>query len=262
MKVTLSSQDTKELDIPLEYELDMQNASVSNTYIFSEPAARPTTKDIKDEHDSNLRRRIGGLDRSRKGLGGQRITGKIVHDCIVKPIDNAHYRSLLRNRVRTADVPERRVQVVDDLNHNLIQAGTMGGRIQQGGLKSFIGTKKNKVRDVQARLPLDVLIDEISKCFQQYEYWSLKAFRAHLKQPESYLKETLESIAMLHKRGPMAGKWQLKAETRNAIKGYAGLPSQSSSADDVKIKSEHEGQAAPDEDIEDSDEDIEMEDKL
>lgn len=254
MKVVLN-EDDKSIDIPLEYALEMPNSNVSNTFVFSEPAPKAWPDQVKAEDESHeaYLRRAGGPNRSRKNLGGQRIAGRVVHDCLVKPIDNAHYRSLLRNRVKTADVPERRVALLHE--DELMHPGS-------GGLKSFLRTKpKSKVREVAARMSLDALIDAISKCFQEYEYWSLKAFKAHLKQPESYLKETLESIATLHKRGPMSGKWQLKAETRNAMKGFAGL-SQFNHEDDVRIKSEHVGEAAPDDDIDDSDEDIEMEDRL
>lgn len=293
MKVVVTQpEDSKEdaasafSDIPLEYALDMQNSQVRNTFIFSEPPAKPwpnrrqrsvtpagSDTEMAGTEGKPETRKAGGPNRSRRNLGGQKLSGKVVHDCLVKPIDNAHYRSLLRNRVKSADVPKRRVETIEDLNGSLMQPGTMGGKVLTGGLKTFIKSKSrlNKSRDVNARMSLDNLIDEISKCFQQYEYWSLKAFKAHLKQPESYLKETLDSIATLHKRGPMTGKWQLKAETRNAMKGYAGLSqfdhmktATSDGAGDEKIKSEHAGEAAPEEglDSDEEDDDIEMEDRL
>lgn len=283
-------------DIPKEYSLEMQNQTVTNTYIFSEPAAKPWAErpsrsntpapDVEEEEvdtkgaspnaigaDVPERRRAGGPDRSRKNLGGQVLGGKVVHDCLVKPIDNALYRTLLRDRVSVADGPKRKIQIVYDatLSGNLMAPGSIVSIAPTGQTKSFIKSKpKLKSREIHARMSLDNLLDEIVKCFKQYEYWSLKAFKAHLKQPESYLKETLENIAMLHKRGPMTGKWQLKAETRNAMKGYAGLSQFDKSStqkaladrdqDDQKIKSEHQGEAAPE--VDDSDDDIEMEDRL
>lgn len=290
----LDNLDALQPEIPLEYSLEMQNQNVINTFVFSEPAAktwadRPSranspVKTIVPERespdpsgtlddDTPQRRPGGGPDRSRKNLGGQRLGGKVVHDCLVKPIDNLLYRNLLRDRVTAADVPKRRVQSINDvaLSGDLMAPGSV--KVKPGGVKTFIVSHKaaaKKNREINARMSLDNLLDEIVNCFKQYEYWSLKAFKAHLKQPESYLKETLENIATLHKRGPMTGKWQLKAETRNAMKGYAGLAQFDKSvtgdpsveADDQKIKSEHEGEAAPEADLEDSDEDIEMEDRL
>lgn len=290
----LENLDALQPEIPLEYSLEMQNQNVINTFVFSEPAAKtwadrpsranspvkaavnegesPDASGAPDD-DTPQRRPGGGPDRSRKNLGGQRLGGKVVHDCLVKPIDNLLYRNLLRDRVTAADVPKRRVQSINDvaLSGDLMAPGSV--KVKPGGVKSFIVSHKaaaKKNREINARMSLDNLLDEIVNCFKQYEYWSLKAFKAHLKQPESYLKETLENIATLHKRGPMTGKWQLKAETRNAMKGFAGLAQfdkstvgdASGEPDDQKIKSEHEGEAAPDADLEDSDEDIEMEDRL
>lgn len=302
MKVVLSQDPTQDIktpiageapstqsDIPQEYSLLMHNQSVTNTYIFSEPPARkwsdrPSRSNTPVESDSgspdvarsangapsDVRRPGGGPDRSRKNLGGQRLGGKVVHECLIKPIDNQLYRNLLRDRVAAADVPKRRVQSLDDVavSGNLMAPGSVKDN-HKGGVKSFILSRKadaKKTREIHARMSLDLLLDEIVKCFKQYEYWSLKAFQAHLKQPESYLKETLENIATLHKRGPMTGKWQLKAETRNAMKGFSGLVvnedvgSAIVESGDQKIKSEHEGEAAPE--LEDSDEDVEMEDRL
>lgn len=287
-----SETTASQSDIPQEYALEMQNHAVANTYIFGEPPARrwsdrPSRSNTPVESEggspdgsqavggtqSDVRRPGGGPDRSRKNLGGQRVSGKVVHECLIKPIDNQLYRNLLRDRVTAADVPKRRVQTFDDvaLSGNLMAPGSIKDNTK-GGVKSFILSRKadaKKTREINARMSLDLLLDEIVKCFKQYEYWSLKAFKAHLKQPESYLKETLENIATLHKRGPMTGKWQLKAETRNAMKGFSGLSpvseqpetgTTSVDTDNEKIKSEHAGEAAPEDD--DSDEDIEMEDRL
>jgi transcription initiation factor TFIIF subunit beta len=58
------------------------------------------------------------------------------------------------------------------------------------------------------------LLDKIFECFREYNYWSMKAFRAKLEQPEAYLRETLEKIAVLAKSGPFSAHWSLKPENR------------------------------------------------
>jgi transcription initiation factor TFIIF subunit beta len=70
------------------------------------------------------------------------------------------------------------------------------------------------------RMPQNVLLDRIFDCFRKYNYWSMKAFRAELQQPEAYLRETLEKIAVLAKSGPFSTQWSLKPENR--IGNYAG----------------------------------------
>lgn len=52
-------------------------------------------------------------------------------------------------------------------------------------------------------------MDLLFKCFKDYKYWSMKSLRAKLQQPESYLKETLEPMAVLAKSGRFASMWSL-----------------------------------------------------
>ena len=59
-------------------------------------------------------------------------------------------------------------------------------------------------------------MDLIHGCFRQYQYWHLKDLKAKLKQPEAYLKQTLEIIAQLVRQGPYSMTWQLKPEYRKA----------------------------------------------
>src|SRR4051794_9266921 len=71
-----------------------------------------------------------------------------------------------------------------------------------------------------ARMPQNELLDRIFDCFRKYNYWSMKALRAELQQPEAYLRETLEKVAILAKSGRFATQWSLKPE--NKISNYEG----------------------------------------
>jgi transcription initiation factor TFIIF subunit beta len=91
-------------------------------------------------------------------------------------------------------------------------------------------------------MPQNELLDRIFECFNRYNYWSMKALRAELQQPEAYLRETLEKIAVLAK---------------NKIANYDAI------GDAVAPTAEGEGQdesdMADEEDGED-DEDVKFED--
>lgn len=41
--------------------------------------------------------------------------------------------------------------------------------------------------------------------------WPIKVLREKTQQPESYLKETLQEIASLHRSGEHTGMWELNA---------------------------------------------------
>jgi transcription initiation factor TFIIF subunit beta len=49
----------------------------------------------------------------------------------------------------------------------------------------------------------------------------MKALRAELQQPEAYLRETLERVAVLAKSGRFATQWSLKSE--NKINNYEAM---------------------------------------
>ena len=61
-------------------------------------------------------------------------------------------------------------------------------------------------------MPKKDLLDLLFRLFEEYEYWSMKGLNERTKQPESYLKESLESIANLIKKGPYTSKYSLKPE--------------------------------------------------
>lgn len=68
-------------------------------------------------------------------------------------------------------------------------------------------------------MPQDQLLDEIGKCFQQFKYWRLKSLKQTLRQPEAYLKETLQKIAELVKTGPFANTWTLTPSMSRTLVG-------------------------------------------
>lgn len=56
------------------------------------------------------------------------------------------------------------------------------------------------------------LRDAIFQAYKEFAYWSLKAFKQRLNQPETWLRENLEQLAVLHKAGAFANHWELKPE--------------------------------------------------
>ncbi len=95
-------------------------------------------------------------------------------------------------------------------------------------------------------------MDLIFDCFKDFKYWTLASLKARLNQPEAFLKETLDKVAMLMRAGTMTGKYQLKSEYTNTDAG---------TFDNVKAE------AAPDMDpnalgMTEDDDDEEMEDVM
>lgn len=45
----------------------------------------------------------------------------------------------------------------------------------------------------------------------------MKGFREVTNQPEAYLKEVLEEIAVMNRSGPFTGKWSVKEEFKSQV---------------------------------------------
>lgn len=65
-------------------------------------------------------------------------------------------------------------------------------------------------------MPRTELLSALFECFAEHEYWSMKGLREKLVQPEQYLKEVLEDIAVCNRSGKYVGKWMLKSEYKNS----------------------------------------------
>ena len=61
-------------------------------------------------------------------------------------------------------------------------------------------------------MPHNELLDLLINQFSQAPYWSLKSLNEHVKQPQTYLKQTLGEIANLVRNGPYSGMYALKPE--------------------------------------------------
>lgn len=82
----------------------------------------------------------------------------------------------------------------------------------------------------------------------------MKGFREVTNQPEAYLKEVLEDIAVMNKAGPYSGKWSLRPEFKQ--RSGTGVSSLASAGTDGGANA---GEAI---EIDDDDEEVEMEDVL
>lgn len=104
-----------------------------------------------------------------------------------------------------------------------------------------------------ARWPENQLLDEIARCFSEHKYWSIKAFRNKIPQPEAFIRECLEKIAVLHRSGSFANHWSLKPEYQTMM-ANKNLPEPANDAAAPK--------PAIDIDSDDDDDDVKMEDVL
>ncbi|KAK5184308.1 hypothetical protein LTR16_009979 [Cryomyces antarcticus] len=91
--------------------------------------------------------------------------------------------------------------------------------------------------------------------FKRYRYWSMKAMRQEMHQPEAYIKSTMEKIGTLVRSGPFAMQWMLNAEYQEST--YAGLEVKEEAAEE-----QEDSDVDPKDEVDDDDEDesLKMED--
>lgn len=148
------------------------------------------------------------------------LTGKICHDCQIIPLKlDRRYGEVLSQRGRIQQEKARpKVTLLDEIP-GVVQSNagpSIRGNnslvfLRTGALaKSAAGGKYGEGRAI--RMPKKDLLDLLFRLFEEYEYWSMKGLKERTRQPESYLKESLELIANLIKKGPYTSKYNLKPE--------------------------------------------------
>ncbi|KAI5988624.1 transcription initiation factor IIF, beta subunit-domain-containing protein [Pisolithus albus] len=166
------------------YELDMVNGSVENQLVVAErpkDIAAPSSATTSYAYNSRARTTI--------------LTGRIKHECNLRPLFNESYRLHMRERSRAYNTPKRQIRMIEE-------AGVSGGRgginrlstgISTGSFADMIKAKQKPVKGT----------------FEQQPRWNIKPLRERTQQPEAYLKEVLNEIATLHRSGEYNGMWEL-----------------------------------------------------
>ncbi|CAK9440412.1 uncharacterized protein LODBEIA_P45120 [Lodderomyces beijingensis] len=239
--------DKKLADIPQEYDIKMLNTQVRNTYAFTEENLKKFKQELTEVGEMPSQPGLKELDEKKKkfqprrkykffrvqknGEGGAgpirkfipfvktipkktSLVGKICHDCTIVPSRNDRsYADLIKKRDSLIQGPERpKVTLLTEIP-GVIQASA-GPSIKGGNTSTFLKSTqpKNKADGRAIRMPKEDLLNMLFRLFEEYEYWSMKGLKEKTKQPESYLKESLESVAHLIKKGPYTSKWALKPE--------------------------------------------------
>lgn len=151
------------------------------------------------------------------------LAAKIASETSIIPIRDASYDAHLARSLTQAMQPK--VSTTFQLG---IQRDLQPGR-QVGLFGSFTTTskissknKKRAQREKFVRMSEPELLDALYACFRRYTHWPLKALRQELRQPEAFVKEVLEGIAVLIRSGDFAMTYTLKPQYKEAL-GEAAL---------------------------------------
>ncbi|KAK7204808.1 transcription initiation factor IIF, beta subunit [Myxozyma melibiosi] len=222
-------------DLPHEYKLSVINQKVANTYVFAEENLARFRGSSKDAAADPARDSQGGngagssngsayQSKKRRYQPYRRvnipkktsIVGTVAHDCslTVSPFDK-NYKSFVEQRQQTFNntAPRAQVTLLDEIpGVTLAMAGPSMKHSNSMFMKAQKREKERAQEGKAARIPRNELYDLLFKLFEEYDYWSMKGLRERTRQPEAYLKELLESVAILNKKGPYALKYSLRPE--------------------------------------------------
>lgn len=217
-----------------EYEMDMINDQVENQIVIAEREKEP-----------------GSGSRARTTI----LTGRVKHECNLRPLLSEKYRQRLKERSKASNTPARSIRMIED--------ETPGGRghinrltsgvSNTGGFSDLVKPKPKAAKgqfERMARMPRNQLLDILFSSFREKDHWSIRPLRERTQQPEVYLKEVLSEIAFLHRSGEHNGTWELMPNFKaDGIKGENVPITNLTPSQDVKMEDED------DEDDDDDDDD-------
>lgn len=247
VKLVLNESPTND-DIPHEYDMSMLNTQVRNSYVFSEEnltkfkqeltevaemPEQPSLQPVDKKKIQNKPHKFFRIQKNKDGLDGKPVkkfvpyvktipkktslVGKICHDCQIIPSksDTKYSQVSMKRQNIQPSKPKPKVTLLDEIP-GVVQSNA-GPSIKGNNTSVFLRSNpaKSKNGDGRAiRMPKKDLLDLLFRLFEEYEYWSMKGLKERTRQPESYLKESLDSIANLIKKGPYTSKYNLKPEYR------------------------------------------------
>ncbi|KAA8917842.1 hypothetical protein TRICI_000003 [Trichomonascus ciferrii] len=246
-KVKLCLNDSPENnDIPHEYDINLVKKVVDNTYVFTESdlPEYQKKKAMKQMSWSNVEEEEAppppppgvASTSSSENRNGNRYTpyvktipkktalvGKACHECIVTPSlrDRNYSKVVSQRKAQEAEASKAKVTFLNEIPG--VNTASFGQNLR-GHSSAFMRAQKKDPKSVEGkatRLPQNELLDLLFKLFEEYDYWGMKGLRERTKQPEAYLKEVLDTMAVLIKKGPYAMKYTLKPEFKQ-IKGMGG----------------------------------------
>ncbi|ORY66289.1 transcription initiation factor IIF, beta subunit-domain-containing protein [Pseudomassariella vexata] len=274
LAMLLDAGNSTHQTVPKEYNLEVRDMNLLNTFMFTEqdlpgykskaqgansnipahlrpkPPQRPQDNNVKTEPGRKARYQ----PYYRKAIPKKTaLAGRFRHELNCQPVMTPETKHILAMRASDALKPKATTSILAGarvLTNGLIHAGTAAGNEKFSGFVRTADPKakpKKANQERAARLDQAVIRDKIFAAFKKYKYWTLKAFKQNLNQPEAWLRENLDVVAVLHKSGPFANHWELRPE-------YGQDDSLDAQA----------AEAAPDQDDDDSefDGDEEMEDVM
>ncbi|PLN82749.1 transcription initiation factor IIF, beta subunit [Aspergillus taichungensis] len=224
-------------EIPKDYILQRQTInnenishSTQNTYVFTEKEIPGGDNrmvvfgEARSALYESMKRDARKKERKKKWEPYVRRTvpkltalvGSVGEEFNCLPVENEEFRMLSEKKALEALKPKRETVFIDKVPGKLLQARNLLPGEKSAFVQATKAPKLKPQENKSTRMPQNELLDLIYQCFREYRYWPFKNLKARLRQPEAYLKQTLEMIAHLVKSGDFAMTWELKPEAKES----------------------------------------------
>jgi transcription initiation factor TFIIF subunit beta len=226
IQIRLKGSLPQHLSLPKNYNLDVKSTSYNNTVVFSEkdlpghrsqpfgnrthnPGAKPTGLQTKAERYGP--KKPGSY---RTAIPKQTaLAPMIVNEAVANPVEDDAALDFFKQSYNAALNAGNKAQFSESVRGVSWHPSAAVPTFAFGSMTSKPGKGNKKVvKDKAVRLEKAQLLDAIQQCFREYQYWSLKALRNRLHQPEAYIRETLDEIATLVKSGDFVQNYKLKPD--------------------------------------------------
>ena len=268
IEIRLTHGVPQHVDLPKLYTVKMKTEDYSNVVVFNEKdlPGHQARRDVVGRARAHLRPqgipaksdRYGSTKPGtyRSAIPKQTALAPMVkHQADATPVQDASYDAYIEKSYKAAMQPKSKTRISHKLEKGM-HPGTRNSTTFTLSSRVPGSTRKPRPKEKAVRMDQKDLLDAIYKCFQQYRYWSLKALKFRLKQPEAYIKQMLDGIAFLVRSGDFAMNYKLKDE----YEGIANIKQDEVKDENAVVKSEDEGSMA--EDAEMDEEEDEDEDEL
>ncbi|CAK3960144.1 Transcription initiation factor IIF subunit beta [Lecanosticta acicola] len=215
--------------LPRTYELEMKASTYNNTVVFSEKdlpghraqqyGGRRQQSGLKPSGIPNKNDRYGNRKPGTYASAIPKQTAlapRIVNEAVAKPVEDETSLDFFKMQYDVALNAGKKTNFSNDVYKNYTRNSAFGFSV--GSMTSKPNkSKKKQPKEKAVRISKEELLDNLQQCFQQYQYWPLKALRERLQQPEAWIKEVLDEIAYAVRSGDYVGTYKLNESSARLL---------------------------------------------
>lgn len=260
IQIKLNPGVPQHVDLPKSYTVDLKTEGYNNTVVFSEKdlPGHQTRRDVygrkshlKPQGIPPKSDRYGAKPGSyRSAIPKETALAPIIqHQADAIPVQDASYDAWIEKSYKALMEPKRKTHI----SHRLDRGMHPGQRNATFTLTSRVGGasgRKAPPKEKAVRMSEKDLLDRIYQCFRRYRYWPLKGLKNELKQPETFIKQMLDQVAVLVRSGDFAMNYKLRDE----YEAIANIKPEEVKDENAVVKSEDEGSVAEDAEMDEGDE--------